>query len=192
MSNHTSATFRPTSNRTTQATDKELILPTWDTFTLFRFPWKILGFLAAKTVSGEFKLEAIPRILPKMDLMKKPDELEKTNELTHNATSSIKPLSRKLIQGSRNRAFPKYALQHKRHAEDPTKLEKEIIENLAHIMASTATNYDSTWHPSDIWLMTLTIVNVFLGLLGLIYQHQAFFAKKPLTKGRDMKQDFHI
>ena len=37
------------------------------------------------------------------------------------------------------------------------------------------------------------MVNVLIGLFGLAYKHQtiiAILSKKPLTKGRDMKQDF--
>ena len=165
-----------------------------------------MAYPAAKTVSGDFKLEAIPRIstaeaphrekrsLAIFDLVSGalthwiiPEDLIKnTDELANKTTPSFTPLSIKLLQASRNVVSTKDVIRHKRDAETPTELKKEIIENLAHIMASTSNGYDYTWHPSDIWLMSFTIVNVFIGLLGLAYQHQANIAilsKKPLTWG---------
>ena len=160
MFNHTSATSHPRSNRTTRAADEELTLPTLSFFNVFGFPFRILGYLAAKTVSGDFKLEAIPRIssaeaphrekrcLAIFDLVSGalthwilPEDLIKnTDELANKTTPSFTPVSVKLIQASRNVVSTKDLIQHKRNAEVPTELEKEIIENLAHIMASTPTS----------------------------------------------------
>ena len=78
----------------------------------------------------------------------------------------------------------KDVIHHKRHTETP--LLRASIEHLTNFIVSTPASYDDSWHPSDIWLLSFTIVNVFIGLLGLAYQHQtiiAILSKKPLTKG---------
>ena len=119
--------------------------------------------------------------------------IKNTDELANQTSPAFTPLSIQLILASRNVVSTKEAFWHKRDTEVPTALEKEIIENRAHIMASTATSDEATWHPADIWLVAFMIVNVLIGLLGLAYKHQTIIdilSKKSLTKGRDMKQDF--
>ena len=114
--------------------------------------------------------------------------------ITHRTTPTFTPLSIQLLQASPTVVFPKNATRHKRHAETP--LLRKSIEDLHDIIAYRINEFhptENTWHPADIWLLTFTILNVFIGLLGVAYQHQtiiAILSKKPLTEGRDMKQDF--
>ena len=60
--NQTSATFHPKSNRTKRTIQDKLTLPGLSFFNIFGFPFRVLGYLAAKTVSGDLKLEAIPKV----------------------------------------------------------------------------------------------------------------------------------
>ena len=204
----------PKSNRTKRAIDDNFFQSGLSFLDIFGFPFKVLGYLAARTVSGDFKLESIPRTamaeaphrekrsLAIFDLVTGalthwilPENLIKnTEELTNKTTPTFTPLSIQLLQASRNVVSTKDAIRHKRHAETP--LLRKSIEDLHDIIAHRINEFDSTestWHSADIWLLAFTILNVFIGLLGVAYQHQtiiAILSKKPLTEGRDMKQDF--
>ena len=204
----------PESNRTKRAVNEPFFQPGLSFFNIFGFPFRVLSYLAAKTVSGDFKLEALPRpvkaeaphrekrSLAIFDLVTGalthwilPENLiQNTEELANKTTPTFAPLSIQLLQASRNVVSTKDAIRHKRHAETP--LLRKSIEDLHDIIAHRINEFtpsETTWHPADIWLLTFTILNVFIGLLGVAYQHQtiiAILSKKPLTEGRDMKQDF--
>ena len=68
------------------------------------------------------------------------DLIKNTNELANQTSPAFTPLSVQIIQASRNVVSTKEAPRHKRDMEVPMALEKEIIENIAYIMASTATS----------------------------------------------------
>ena len=204
----------PESNRTKRAVNEPFFQPGLSFFNIFGFPFRVLSYLAAKTVSGDFKLEALPRpvkaeaphrekrSLAIFDLVTGalthwilPENLiQNTEELANKTTPTFAPLSIQLLQASRNVVSTKDAIRHTRHAETP--LLRKSIEDLHDIIAHRINEFtpsETTWHPADIWLLTFTILNVFIGLLGVAYQHQtiiAILSKKPLTEGRDMKQDF--
>ena len=123
--------------------------------------WDLLsGSFAAKTVLGVFKSEAVPMFQPEFaphqekrslaifDLVSgalthwilTKDLIKNTNELANQTSPAFTPLSVQIIQASRNVVSTKEAPRHKRDMEVPMALEKEIIENIAYIMASTATS----------------------------------------------------
>ena len=173
--------FNGTSNQTTRATDEDRFKPKARSFSLFGFLSDLLsGSFAARAVLGAFEPEAVPkaqlevaphrekRTLAIFDLVSGalthwilPEGLIKnTDELANQTSPAFTPLSIQLIQASRNVVSTKEAIQHKLDTEVPAALEKEIIENIAYIMANTAFHYDAIWHPADIWLVALMIVLV--------------------------------
>ena len=151
--------FNRTSNRTTRATDEDRFQPKAESFSLVGFVWDLLsGTVTAKTVLGVFKPEAAPQIpveaiphrekrsLAIFDLVSGalthwliPECLIKnTDELANQTLPAFTPLSIQLIQASRNVVSTKEAIPHKHDTEVSTALEKEIIENLTHIMTFTS------------------------------------------------------